>query len=276
MFRSNDFEVGAELDYVPVSGIVAEDVLAVHRSGKHIRHLTAFESNPIDVDVYKFEWTGVDSSITLDPGAYILQLTNSVTSFRTVVYEFGPTVGVGYVYFFSAGSQTTLYVAAALDDVEDVRDGVEAALNSVTWSGFTIATTALGTNRLRVVFSNTSDFTTVIGRITYKSGYYCEISGDDYLIYYDDDPNAMPTLPGLNASYNFDDLTLMPDGIEVYLSDPYTSPYYVETLEGVASISGVPGSSTVPDQYAVIDEPNQRIYFWENLGIGETIKVLQK
>lgn len=276
MLRSGQFTSAAEIDYIPVSGVVAEDVVRVQRSGKAIRFRDTFDSGPIDVDCYKFEWTGVDTSITLDPGAYILQVTNSVTTVRTVVYEFGPTVGVGYVYFFGVGSEQVLYVANPLDTAEDVRDGIDAALNSYSWTGFTITTVPFGTDNLRVTFSDTTDFVTKIGRISYKSGYYCTISGEEYLIYYDDDPNAMPTLPGLNAAYNFDELTLMPDGIEVYLSDPYTTPYYVETLEGVAAISGVPGSDTVPDQYCVIDEANQRVYFWENLNIGEVIKIVQK
>jgi hypothetical protein len=191
------------------------------------------------------------------------------------VYEFGPTVGVGYVYVFVNGTQQAQYAAAPLDDAEDVRDGVEAALNAVSWTGFTITTLALGTNRLRVTFSNTEDFTFFIGRTTYKTGYYCTISGIDYLIYYNDSPTGYPVLPALDPSYNFLDLTEMGD-IETYLAEPFTVPTYSETFVDVVSISEVPGSANVPDQFAVIDEANQRVYFWENLNIGEVIKIMQK
>jgi hypothetical protein len=61
-------------------------------------------------------------------------------------------VGVNYVYLFVNGTQQAVYAAAPLDDAEAVRDGMEAAINAVTWSGFTISTVALGTNRLRVTF----------------------------------------------------------------------------------------------------------------------------
>jgi hypothetical protein len=96
------------------------------------------------------------------------------------------------------------------------------------------------------------------------------------LIYYDESPTAVPVPPALEASYNFDDLTLMPDGIETYLADPNTNPSYSETLEGVSAIAGIPGAVTVPDQYAVINTSEQKIYFWEDLNIGEVIKVCQK
>lgn len=276
MFRSNQFTSAAELDYIPVSGVVGEDVVRVQRNGIGLKFNTSFDSTPVNVDIYSFEWGGVDTSITLDPGAYILQVTNSVSTYRTVVYEFGPTVGVNYVYLFINGTQQAFYAAGPLDTVEDVRDGMEASINSVTWSGFTVTTLSAGTSQLRVTFSDTSDFETFIGRLTYKAGYYCTISGEDYLIYYDESPTAVPTLPSLEASYNFGDLTLMPDGIETYLADPNTTPSYGETLAGVSAIAEIPGLNTVPDQECVIDTTNQRIYFFENLNIGEVIKVLQK
>lgn len=276
MFRSTQFTNGTEQDHIAVSGVVYEDVVRLQRNGIGLRFTDSFDSNPVDTDIYSFDWAGVDTSITLDPGAYILQITNSATTFRTVVYEFGPTVGVNYVYLFVNGSQQAPYLAQPLDDAEAVRDGVQASIDATTWTGFTVTTLAIGTNRLRVTFSDTSDFETYIGRITYKAGYYCTIDGEDYLIYYDESPTGVPTLPGLDGAYNFDDLTLMPDGIETYLADPNTNPTYSETLEGVAAISGIPGSDTVPDQYAVIKTDEQKIYFWENLNIGEIIKVFQK
>lgn len=276
MFRSLSFVSASASDFIPVSGVVAGNVVRIQRNGVGVRFTDTFESNPVDVDGFEFNWSGVDTSITLDSGAYISQLTNSVTSFRTVVYEIGPTVGVNYVYLFQNGTQQAIYAAAPLDDAEAVRDGLETAINAVTWTGFTVTTLALGTNRLRVTFSDTSDFQTFIGRITYKAGYYCTIESDDYLLYYAESPTGFPTLPGIDAGYNFADITLLPGGIRAYVDDPNSIPSYSETFAGLVAISGIPGSPTVPDQFAVIDGTNQRIYFWENLNIGEVIKVFQK
>ena len=273
MYRSLDFTAASVLDYIPVSGVVESDVIKVTRSGKDIR-ITVFESLPLNVDVYEFQWYGVDTDITLDSGAYILQVYNSVSTFRTVLYEIGPTVGVGYVYVFKNGTNIASYAAGPLEDAEDVRDGIETAINAVSW-GFTVTTLALGTDQLRVTFSNTEDFETFIGRSTYKTGYYCVIEGDDYLIYYDDDPSAYPTLPALAASYDFADLDFTGD-IEDYLDDPNTDNTFSESIAGVSAISSIPGAASVPDQFCVVDGSEQRVYFWENLGIGENIKVYQK
>ena len=276
MFRSVQFTSGGSLDYIPVTGVVADEVVRLQRNGMGVKYQDTFDSSPVDVDAYQFEWWGVDTSITLDSGAYILQVYNSVTTFRTVLYEIGPTVGVNYVYLFQNGTQQAIYAAGALDTDTDVRDGLEAAINAVTWTGFTVTCLALGTNQLKITFSDTSDFETYIGRITYKAGYYCTIDSEDYLLYYDEDPTALPTLPAIDAAYNFVDITLMPSGINAYLDDPNSTPSYSEAFEAVVSISEIPGSATVPDQIAVIDQSNQRIYFWEELNFGEVIKVFQK
>jgi hypothetical protein len=273
MYRSLEFTAASELDYIPVSGVVEADVIKVTRSGKDIR-ITDFDNAPLEVDVYSFQWYGVDTDITLDSGAYILQVYNSVSTFRTVLYEIGPTVGVGYVYVFKNGTNIASYAAGALDTAEDVRDGIETAINAVSW-GFTVTTLAIGIDQLRVTFSNTEDFETFIGRSTYKTGYYCTISGSDYLIYYADSPTAYPTLPSVAASYEFLDLDLAGD-IEAYLDDPNTDNTFSETLVDTTDINAVPGVDTVPDQFCVVDGISQRVYFWEVLGIGENIKVYQK
>jgi hypothetical protein len=273
MYRSLEFISASELDYIPVSGVVESDVIKVTRSGKDIR-ITTFDAAPLEVDVYSFEWYGVDTDITLDSGAYILQVYNSVTTFRTVLYEIGPTVGVGYVYVFKNGTNIASYAAAPLDTAEDVRDGIEAALIAVSW-GFSITTLALGTDQLKVTFSNTEDFQTFIGRSTYKTGYYCVIDGQDYQIYYDDSPTGYPVLPAISASYEFADLDLAGD-IEDYLDDPNTDNTYSEVIAGTTDINSIPGAVSVPDQFCVVDGSEQRVYFWENLGIGELIKVYQK
>jgi hypothetical protein len=274
MFRSVQYVSGAELDYIPVGGVVSSDVIKVTRSGKDIR-ITTFDPAPLEVDVYSFEWYGVDTTITLDSGAYILQVYNSVTTFRTVLYEFGPTVGVGYVYVFKNGTNIASYAAAPLDDAEDVRDGIETALNAVSW-GFSITTLAIGTNQLRVIFSNTEDFETFIGRSTYKTGYYCTIDGSEYLIYYDEDPTGYPVLPAIASSYEFGDLALCTPDLETYLDDPNSDNTFSEVLEDVTDINEVPGADSVPNQYCVVEDTEQRVYFWENLAIGEVIKIYQK
>ena len=267
--------ISTELNYVPVSGVVAEDVVDVHRNGIGVKFNTAFEDVPLTVDVYSFQWYGVDTSITLDSGAYIIKIYDSVGLFRTVLYEFGPTVGVGYVYLFTNGTNFASYAAAPLDTAEQVRDGIETALNAVSW-GFTFTTLALGTNQLKITFTNTDEFQTFIGRSTYKTGYYCSISGVDYQLYYADNPNAYPTLPSYDPDYDFSELVEMVGGIEAYLDDPNSDNTFSDTLEGVTDINGIPGPLSVPDQECVISESEQRIYFHEVLNFGELIKVFQK
>jgi len=276
MFRSDQYTVATELNYIPVSGVVAEDVIKVTRSGKDIR-ITEFDSSPVNTDIYSFQWYGISTEITLPVNMYIITVFNSVIGGvqRIVKYEIGSVVGRDYTFTFTNGTNIASYTSKLGDVTEDIRDALITALEAVSW-GFTITVTPISTNQIYIEIDGTGDFGYYIGRATYKTGYYCTINSEDYLIYYDDDFSAYPTLPGINASYDFTDLTLMDDGIEAYLDDPTTTNTFSETLEGVSAISSIPGEDTVPNQFCVIENTEQRVYFWETLGFGENIKIYQK
>ena len=89
-----------------------------------------------------------------------------------MVFEFGPTPTVGVVYSLYFDQTVAKYKVQAGDTTEDVRDGLQAAVNAASW-GTTIVTTPLYTNQLQIVITGDTVYPRYqLGEEKFKKGYY--------------------------------------------------------------------------------------------------------
>jgi hypothetical protein len=274
-YKANTYTVTDALTYIPVIDVQEAKILVVDRNGIGVKVSPNFDNTPTTVDVYVYEWYGVKLG-SLSSGNRLIVISNSVVSGnRVIIYEVGPTPTAGSVYSVFNGANYAKYKVQTGDTTTAVRNGLKSAIDAVSW-GFTLTTTSISTNQLRLNITGTQDFTTQLGTEKFKKGRYCFIAGTYYLINELESFTAMPTLPSLAASYNFPALTALVSTPQIYLSEPLTTIIYSASLVGTTNILGVSSSVNVPANTCVLDEPNQRLYFDAILGLGEKIKVFQK
>ena len=275
MYHSRTYRQDADVAYIATPGVIADNVVVVDRNGVGVKHAANFASGTTTVNVLTFNWFGV-KRVGLASGEYMNVISTILTSTRTTVYEIGATVTTGRTYSVSYGNQIAFYTAIAGDDATDVRDGIKSAIDAVSWTGYTVTTSSVSTNKLSVVISNSGvDFRVYIGSKKYKKGYITEISSINYIIY-EETATSPITLPSLSISYAFGDLTAVPSTVQAYVYEPLTAITYTETASGTTDIYGIASSGNVPDGQCVISEPEQRIYFDAVMSIGEIIKVFSK
>lgn len=274
-YKATTFNVIESAEYVPVVGIIADDVLCVDRNGIGVR-VAEFGAGSDEVEAQVYEWYGVQRQ-TLVSNEYIIVLSDVVTTERSTLYEFGPNVQEGRTYSLYYSGYIAKYTAQAGDDASALRDGIKAALEAVSWPSFTVICTPESTNRLGIQISNpVVNFTIYIGRQKFKKGYWCVLNSTNYIIYGEEDFDNYPVLPALAINYMFSDLIPITGTIQNYLREPLTGIAYNSTSAGTTNIAAIPSGGLVPFNSCVIDEPSQRIYFSDVLGIGEKIKVFQK
>ena len=274
-YKATTFDVTEVADYVPVGGVIANKVLCVDRNGIGVRVAT-FGAGSVSVSAQVYEWYGVQRQ-TLQNGEYIIVLSDSITTVRDTLYEFGANVQAGRTYALFYQGYIAKYTAQAGDDATDLRNGLKTALEAVSWPSFTVTCTSVSTNRLAVQISLPSvNFIIYIGRQKFKKGYWCTLNSINYIIYGEEDFDAFPVLPPLAINYIFADLISLTGSVETYLREPLTAISYTSTSAGTTDISAVPSSGLVPFNSCVVHEPSQRIYFSDLLGIGEKIKVFQQ
>jgi hypothetical protein len=277
MYRSRTYEVIEAQNYIDVVGLTAADVVVVDRNGIGVKHTINFATGATPTATSTFSWYGVKIG-TNSINQWLLTISDSIIGGqRTVIYEVGSVVTAGKTYALFRGNQVAKYTAAAGNTATTVRDGLKSAIDAVSWSGFTVTTTAVSTNRLQLVINiPTVGFTTYLGQEKWKKGRYAIISGVEYLLEYIESTSSEPALPALAASYQFSAITPMPLGLESYINEPLTGRVFSTGNGATTDIIAFAGTINVPANECVVSEALQRIYFSDTLGLGEVIKVFQK
>lgn len=276
MVNVKTYQVFTPGTFVNTSGIVAADVMVVDRNGIGVKHSTSFNTGTFESDIVEYQWYGVKFT-TRPSGTYLLEMSEVITSTdRTYIYRVGPAPAVGYVFAVYSGSKIAHYRVQSGDTTQDVRDGLQAAIDALTW-GFTVTTTAVGVNSIEVVVGDaTNQLTNMVGQEKYKNGYYTIIGGTTFIVFEQESLTAQPSLPAVAASYNFTDLKATPGLITDYLNEPLFVINYDEGAATLANINGVPILGNVPANECVVYQPGQKIYFELPLLAGEIINVISK
>ena len=266
----------AAQSYIDTSGIVAADVIVVDRNGIGVKHSTIFNTGTNTQDIIAYEWYGVKPQ-TRPPGTFLIEISEVIGSTdRTYVFRVGPSPSAGWTYTLYYGSILAVYTSQAGDTATDVRDGLVAAVNAQTW-GVSVTATAQSTNELEVVVDDlTTTLTNLVGKEKWKNGYYCTITGVNYIVIEQESTTAQPALPAVAASYNFTALSAMPSDIQTYLTEPVYITSFSESVAGSANINGVPIVGNVPANECVVYQFEQKIYFELPLLAGEVINVISK
>ena len=266
----------AAQSYIDTSGIVAADVIVVDRNGIGVTHSTIFNTGTNTQDIIAYEWYGVKPQ-TRPPGTFLIEISEVIgATDRTYVFRVGPSPSAGWAYTLYFGAILAVYTSQAGDTATDVRDGLVAAVNAQTW-GVSVTATAQSTNELEVVVDDlTTTLTNLVGKEKWKNGYYCTITGVNYIVLEQESTTAQPALPAVAASYNFTALTVMPSDIQTYLTEPLYITSFSESVAGSANINGVPIVGNVPANECVVYEFGQKIYFELPLLAGEVINVISK
>lgn len=274
MITSRSYPVVANVDYIEATSLVAADVLVVDRNGIGVRHDATFSSTPVVSDIIAFEWIGLYTNFVVTSDFFI-RITNLGN--KTQTWLIGPATTRNVAYVIWIGPVFAYYITQNGDNKTNVRNGLLAAVNAASW-GFTFTATAVGTDKIRIVTPEQRFFAYSLAKAKYKSGLYTKLSGVDYLISSLENDTDYPPVPVPAASYDFGNLTLMPLGLLEYLKVPSQPAYEIYELnEGPANILKVPNlPSSVPVGQCVVNEAEQRVYFHENLGFGETIKIISK
>lgn len=278
MYKSYQFTVTEVQPYLSIFGIYADDVVVVDRNGIGIKHTQTF-GGAVNKTVYTYEHYSI-KQVTISSSNYLIPIVDEIVFFpsteRTMVFEFGPTPTVGIVYSLYFDQNVAKYKVQAGDTTEDVRDGLEAAVNAASW-GTTIVTTPLYSNQLQLVITGDTVYPRYqLGEEKFKKGYYVIIDNVYYAFSQAVSLTAFPTLPAIAASYSINDITKITGTMESSLYEPYSQYFYSTSVGGSTAITDIPTVGSVNPGECVIDVFNQRIWFDGNLNFGEIIKLFVK
>jgi len=275
MFSTKVYTVPISRPYLEVSNLISDNVIVVDRNGIGVQHITYFPGSET-VDVKTYEWYGVKTETATFTNSLTILSNTIIGSDREIIIRVGSAPVPGYVFSIYYDSIIASYLIQGGDTTQDVRDGLIAAIDNESW-GTTVVATAIGLNRIQVDISGTTvDMLTKIGTQKYKKGYYVTIVGINYIIEEKVDTNTWPTLSTLGSSYAYSFLFPLPGNVESYLTEPNSTYSYNESITGSTAITGIPSASSVPYGQCVVDQYQQRIWFPDDLGYGELIKIFQK
>lgn len=278
MYKAYQFTVTEVQPFLPIFGIYADDVVVVDRNGIGIKHNQTFGGS-VNKTVYTYEHYSI-KQVTISSGNYLIPVVDEIVFFpsteRTMVFEFGPSPTVGIVYSLYFDQTFAKYKVQVGDTTEDVRDGLQAAVNAASW-GTTIVTTALYSNQLQLVITGDTVYPRYqLGQEKFKKGYYVTIDGVYYALYQAVSFTAFPTLPSVAASYSLNDIVKITGTMESSLYEPYSQYFYSTSVGGSTNITDIATVGSVNPGECVIDVFNQRIWFDNNLNFGEIIKLFVK
>ena len=282
MYKALAYKVAVSEPYISIAGVYAQNVTIVDRNGIGIKHSTTFSGGAIGVDVRTYLYYQVKPT-QITANDYIIAIAEDfVLDPRSIdtIYEFGPTPTIGLIYSIYYGNLVAKYKVQSGNTVQDVRNGIEAAINALSFpGGTTVTTTPISGNRLQVQI--TGDFTyptIVLGAEKFKKGYYSQYQGRYYILVEAESTTAYPTLPAVAASYAINAVTVLPLNVtpEGYLSEPNATYTYSDSVTDTTTLTEIPAIGNVNPGECVIDYYNQRVWFDGNLKVGETIKIFQK
>ena len=275
MFSAKVYTVPISRPYLEVSNLISDNVIVVDRNGIGVQHITYFPGSDT-VDVKTYEWYGVKTETATFTNSLTILSNTIIGSDREIIIRVGASPIAGYVFSIYYDSIIASYLVQPGDTVQDVRDALIDAIDNESWTT-TVVATPIGLNRIQIDITGTTvDMLTKIGSQRYKKGYYVTIAGINYIIEEKVDANTWPTLSTLGSSYAYSLLFPLPGSVESYLNEPNTTYSYSESVTGSTEITAIPSASSVPYGQCVLDQFQQRIWFPDDLGYGELIKIFQK
>lgn len=270
MYREQEYTVTDDtVNYVPVFNTTAANVTVVDRNGIGVRLASTFGNTTRDVFVYN--WFAIVTNFTLSSGEYLIETVNYGDTQRVI--KVGPTVTVGRVYSVRTNTEIVSYTVQAGDTVNNVRNGLKAAVDAGNW-GFTVTTTSGLSGTFSLQTDDPRQFFYKIGKPKYKAGITIDTG---YFIFAEEQSEiTYPTIT-IPASFPYTSMTFLPgNDLEAYLNEPNLFGYTLNPTAGAGAVelTEVPGLTN--PSTCVIDESQQRIYFDSNMALGEKIKVFQK
>jgi hypothetical protein len=212
---------------------------------------------------------------------FIITSTVNTLTTRTYTFEVGPTVTVNDVYVVTRNAfLSTSYTVQPGDTTQDVRDGIQAAVDAYSW-GVAVTCAAVGTDKFTAQVNSISIMLTpsivIATNSLYQTGRYVTLTGNDYLIENHNTSTTYYTLGALAGSYAFASLSYMPTGIVNFINNPaYYQTSFSESVEGTTNITGYESPSSLGAGKYKYDELTQTLTFSEPLQPGEYIKMLYK
>lgn len=278
MYKSYQFTVTEVQPYLPIFGIYADDVVVVDRNGIGIKHTQTFGGAEIKT-VYTYEHYSI-KQVTINSNNYLIPVVDEIVFFpsteRTMIFEVGPAPTAGIVYSLYFDTVVAKYKVQVGDTTENVRDGLQAAVNAASW-GTTIVTTPLYTNQLQLVITGDTVYPRYqLGEEKFKKGYYVLFGSVYYALFQAESLIAFPVLPSIALSYSINSITKITGTMEASLYEPYSQYFYTTSVGGSTDITDIPTIGSVNPGECVIDVFNQRIWFDGNLNFGEIIKLFVK
>ena len=263
--------------YVEADSVDPDKIAIIQREGIGIRQ-TPFTGATVEGTAYQFFYKALTPGDTTLPGWYFI-IINDVYGFasRLVTVEVGPVVQTNTAYTFNIDDEGLVYVSAAGENTNDVRDSLISAINGATWSHMVIAT-AVSTNRIDILIDDNSVVCFSSRSLAiFKSGLYVELALNggpvkDYLIEVNSSGSGYPTIDPIDSSYLYADLVQAPTGIEDLLYTPaYTQDSFFTGTTSATDITDTP-EVTLPASNRCL-YANDRIYFGTPLNLGERVKM---
>ena len=207
--------------------IAASRVLEVSRNGIGMQKSSG-GSATVTADVIRYECVSQEFGAP-DYQKYLIitSTVNTLTS-RTYTYEVGPVVSVGDVYGVKRNNfLSTTYMVQTGDTTQDVRDGLQAAVDAYSW-GAIVTCAAVGTDKFTAQVNSLviqlEPYIIKAENALYQTGRYVNLYGKDYLIENQEGSTGFQTLGALAGSYAFSSLEYMPTGIVNYINNPASAP----------------------------------------------------
>lgn len=275
MLSAKTYTVPVSRPYLEVTNLRSDKVIIVDRNGIGVQHLTYFPGTET-YDVKTYEWYGVKTETSTFGNSFAILSNTIIGSDRQIIAMVGETPVVGYVFSIYYYSIIASYLVQSGDTTENVRDALISAINSTYWTT-TVVCSTIGSNMIQIDITGTTvDMLTKVGTQKFKKGYYITIAAINYILEEKVDANTWPTLSTIGTSYAYSLLFPLPGSVESYLNEPNTTYTYSESITDTTEVTGIPSASSVPFGQCVLDQYQQRIWFHDDLGYGELIKIFQK
>lgn len=217
-----------------------------------------------------------------DLNTYIIKRVESrIISTYSAQFEVGASVPIGAMYSITLLGETVTYTSLAGDTNINVRDGIRALINANTYS-VSVTTSITSAGYLRVVYVSNSDSAEAevqtANSVLYQAGAVLVYNDDEYLIGNANSTTTYPAIPPIAASYDLNDLVLMPNGLKLHISEVgYTETVYNQTASGTADITGFTTQIYAPGiNEVMINEDANQLVFGSDFGTEELVTIVFK
>lgn len=281
--KSIQFQVSSGL-ICSLQGLKFADTMAVKREG--IAFKLAAPTISLQNQVHTINQFERQSTLAVNPDAGIsfVKTGGSGISPRTEFFQVGPVVQPGYQYrVYNNNIGFVNYTSTDIDTRATVMTALVFYING-SGLGYTASLfNNAGTTYVKVIMPNaTYSLTTSLNfnyGTKYQRGYYVTLNGLDYLILDGVSYTFFPSIPSIPNPINFNNLTLLENGIQGYAyNDQYSTAYYSTFPVGAALINNVPvvtGGSPIDGSTVIVNEANNTLTFQDSFN-SETITILHR